>query len=181
MAHGGNVVEGLQRHDEAGEFGLLHRAVAVGDGAGLAGHAFDRMQRDEARAVGLEFGLRLDLDREDQAPVILRNDVGAIGEDSIGGVDARVVAHAKAVCALLDLEIRDLGRVRLPARAAHDEGEATQGFHATEADPAQLAGVERGRERAGTERLRRRNLVLRAIEPERLGWSRRHVRFPDLA
>ena len=168
MAHSGNIEERLQRHDQAGEGGLLQRAVAVGDGAGLARHALDRMERDEAHAAGPEIGFGPKLDREDQAALVLRDDVGAEDEVAVSGVDAPVVADTKAALSLLDLQVRDLRRVGFPARAAHDEGKAAQGFRAAEADPAELAGVERGRECTGAERPRRRHLIFRAIEPERL-------------
>ena len=175
MAHGGDVVEGLQRHDQAGEGGLLHRAVAVGDGACLACHALHRMQHDEARAAGPELGLGCELDREDQAPLILRHDLSPEVEHAVGGVDAPVVANAKAAVRFLDLQVGDLRRTGLPASAAHDEGEAAQRLGAAVADPAQLAGLERGRERAGGEGPRFRRLLLGTVELERLARCRGHV------
>ena len=178
MAHGGDVVEGLKRADQAGERGFLHRAVAMGDGAGLARHAFHRMQHDEARPAGPELGLRLELDREDQAPLVLRHDLGPEIEHAVGGVDAPVVAHAKAAALLFDLQVGDLRRTGLPAPAAHDEGEAAQRLHTAVANPAQLAGLERGRERAGGDGPRFRRLLLGAVERERLARCRGHVPFP---
>ena len=178
VAHGGDIEEGLQRHDQAGEFGLLHRAVAVDDGAGFPRHPLDRVQRDEARAVGPELGFGPKLDRENQAPLVLRHDVGAEGEQAVTGFDARVVADAKASVSLLDLQVGDLGRVGLPARAAHDEGDPAQRFRTPIADPAQLAGLKLGRKRAGSERPRRRRLLLSAVKLQRLCRCRRHVPVP---
>ncbi len=178
MAHGGYVVEGLQRHDQAGKARLLHRAVAVGDGAGLARYALHRMQHDEARPAGPELGLGHELDREDQAALALRHDLGAEVEHAVGRVDAPVVAHAEAAVLFLDLQVGDLRRAGLPARAAHDEGEATQRFHAAVTNPAQLAGLERGRERAGGDGPRFRCLLLGTVERERLAGCRGHVPFP---
>ena len=150
----------------------------MGDGASLARYALDRMQHHKARAAGPEVGLRHHLDREDEAPLVLGHDIGAEDEHPVGGLDARVVADTEAVVAFVDLKVRYLRRVGLPAGAAHDEGEAAQRFRAAIADPAQLAGVERNRKRTGAERLHRRHGILGAVELEGFRRCRRHVAFP---
>ena len=128
-----------------GERRLLDRAVDMLDLDRAPGHALERMQDDEAGAVGEEVGLSAW-----PSPVELEVAVG-VGlrcwrrrrSPGPAALQHGVVGHARsrrAPCSIV--EVADLGRVGAPVLVAHEEADRAQHLDAVELDVAQLAGVE---------------------------------------
>ena len=146
--------------------------------AGLPATIGDRVQHDEAGAVGEEIGERAAARGEAQRAVGAADDLGAVGEALRRVARGRVVADAEAIAVFLDREVLDDGIVGAPVPVAHDERDRADHLDAGKADVAQVAGLELRRQRAGGQHARRRHRFIGSEQPDVQRWRVWHVSPP---
>ena len=116
---------------------------------GRARHAFQRMQHDEAGAIGSEVGFRRRDGAERNSTIGGGDDLGAIGESLLGVAAAGVVGDREALGVPPDLLVGNLRRVGAPVLVADEEGDGAHHLDTAEPDVAQGAVVEHHRDGTG--------------------------------
>ena len=131
-----------------------------------AGHALQRVQHDEADAVGQEIARRAAFRPKRQLPGRQPFDARIIGKAGIAAA-FRPVADAEALRLLLDRQIENFDGRRSPFDVAQQERYAADHLDAVAADVAQIAGIEHRRQPARLERPRRSDLLFRPKKCQR--------------
>ena len=138
-------------------------------GGRRARNAVHRVQHHESGAVGGEIGFRRALGRETQVSVGAALDDRFKAEGLARVANRRAVGHAERLVRFLDRKIDDFRLIGAPHRIAGDERDGAHHLDPVQADVAQVAVLQFGRERPGAQDAHGRNRLFGAEQADGAG------------
>ncbi len=175
MGQSADIAKRAVRIDLCGEFRQLLAAVDVEHLQRAAGDALQRMQDNEAGAVGLDICQGLGDHLEGERAVIAAINPGFVDEGAFVILTGRAIGDGESADVLIDIEIFDDRGKRPPVLIANEIGDGAKNLHAAQLDIAKLAVLKLGRQRPCHQKPACRIDLFRAAQLDRPRSLRSHI------